>query len=87
MAPRGLRNTRSQAVEGEASSNHEATSPSQMQRQQVSATPVLQSTPSAQPQIDVIAQLSPILLDIQQALQALVHSQRTPTAVPTPAVP
>lgn len=64
MALQGFRSTRSQAVKGEALSNHEATSSPHTQRQPMSAAPVLQSTPSAQPQVDVVTQLSPILFGI-----------------------
>lgn len=77
MAPRGFRSTRSQPAEGQASSNHKATSSPQVQQQQTSA---------ALPHVDVVAQLSPILLGIQQALQALVQSQKAPTAVPAATV-
>lgn len=87
MVPRRTRTTRSQAIENKASSNHEATSPPQIQQQQVSAASMLQSVPSAQPQTDVVSQLSGVQLNIQQALQVLVQSQRIPIAAPTVTVP
>lgn len=58
---RGFKGVRSQLVEGEASNNHGATSPQQVQytqapvqpATQVSVTPIFHSTSTAKTQVDV----------------------------------
>lgn len=88
---RGLKSVRSQAAEEEASSYHEATSPRQMQQApsvplapvqpapQVSPAPVIQHVlVTAQRKTDIVAQLLPILMSIQQGHQLLVENQTEP---------
>lgn len=45
--------------------------------------PVFRPTLVAQPQTNVVDQISPILMSIQQALQALVQNKKTPTPAAT----
>lgn len=93
----GSRSVRSQAAEDEALSHHEATSPPQMPEAPpapptpsirpappVSSTLVIQPASLAEPHADIISQLLPTLLAVQQVLQKLAQNQATSAPVPAP---
>lgn len=81
----GLRSTDSHAMEEEASSHHEVTSPSVQPTSHAQGSPSFQPAPTVQPQVDVISQLLPTLIAIQKNLQRLASNQTNQALVSVPA--